>query len=135
MRSKNTGIEMVVRRLVHRLGYRYRLHSRHLPGEPDLVFPSRRQIIFVHGCFWHRHDCRKGQHEPRSRRDYWRHKLERNRQRDQTTAEELKKLGWCVLVVWECQTKHEGLLETRIRRFLDDGYSREDAFCRPVRTG
>ncbi|MEP9373867.1 DNA mismatch endonuclease Vsr [Mesorhizobium sp. KR1-2] len=105
IRKANTKPELLVRSLVHRMGYRYRLHRRDLPGTPDLTFPSLRKVIFVHGCFWHRHDCKLSGRIPETRRDYWGHKLQRNVERDQESIEKLHRLGWDVLVVWECETK------------------------------
>lgn len=120
VRSKDTKPEMIVRRLVHGMGYRYRLHGRDLPGQPDLVFRSRRKVIFVHGCFWHRHDdpdCRLAR-LPKTRLDFWEPKLEANRQRDQRTAAALSDLGWEQLIVWECEVKLAEQLGNRIRAFL-----------------
>lgn len=119
VRTQNTGPEWTVRRLLHRLGYRYRLHVRGLPGRPDIVFPGRKKIVFVHGCYWHGHGCRIGQ-PPKSRLDYWLPKIEANRTRDATAQERLELLGWSVLVVWQCQTKDEFELQTRLTQFLDD---------------
>ena len=120
VRSKDTKPELVVRRTLHRLGYRYRLHRRDLPGRPDLVFPSRKKAIFVHGCFWHGHGCRWGR-LPKSKLDYWKPKIETNRTRDQKNLDDLLTAGWSVLVVWQCELKD---LETAIERivsFLDPG--------------
>ena len=111
--------EMAVRRLIHRLGYRYRLHRRDLPGTPDLVFGSRRAVVFVHGCFWHQHDCRDGR-VPSSNRDYWEPKLARNVERDARVRGELEALGWRLLVVWECEAKDEMALTERLVTFLDE---------------
>lgn len=119
VRAKGTKPEMVVRRLVHGLGYRYRLHSTKLPGKPDLVFTGRRKVILVHGCFWHGHDCRAGRNRPGSSQEYWLPKLQRNAERDARNQQALQELGWSCLVVWECQTKDVRQLEARIRRFLD----------------
>ncbi len=121
VRSEDTGVEMVVRKLVHSLGYRYRLHRKDLPGAPDLVFPARRKIIFVHGCFWHQHSCKRGDRRPSSRREYWLAKLARNVARDKRVRRQLRKLGWRTLVVWECQTPSKKLpaLMRRLTRFLD----------------
>jgi len=110
--------EMVVRRLVYGLGYRYRLHRSDLPGKPDLVFSSRKKIILVHGCFWHQHtECRDG-HVPKSNINYWVPKLERNVQRDREVLENLENMGWDVLVVWECELKNPESLSGRINQFL-----------------
>ncbi|WP_421866053.1 very short patch repair endonuclease [Parvibaculum sp.] len=118
VKSKDTSPEMRVRRLAHALGYRYRLHRRSLPGSPDLVFSTRRKVIFVHGCFWHRHpNCRKAS-MPKSRVRFWSEKFERNVQRDRENLRALRKGGWEVLVVWECQTKDVERLEKKLRKFL-----------------
>lgn len=117
IKSKNTEPELLVRRLVHSIGYRYRLHQRNLPGKPDMVFASRRKVIFVHGCFWHLHGC-KLSHLPKSNKGYWVPKLERNRTRDEENLAAIKKLGWQALAVWECEMANEHQLERRIRRFL-----------------
>ena len=120
VRNKDTVPEMTVRRLVHSMGYSYRLHGSKLPGRPDLVFKSRRKVIFVHGCFWHLHDdpdCKLAR-MPKSRLEYWKPKLERNRARDAKNMAALDKLGWQSLVVWECQLKDTGRLGAQIRRFL-----------------
>ena len=118
VRSKNTKPEMVVRRLVHRLGYRYRLHRHDLPGTPDLTFPSRHAVIFINGCFWHRHKCPNGQRLPKSRKKWWREKLESNRKRDHAQQCKLRRMGWRVMVVWACQLKKPDIVERRIKRFL-----------------
>jgi len=119
VRSRDTKPELVVRSLVFSMGYRYRLHRKSLPGTPDLVFPSRRKAIFVHGCFWHLHDC--GTYKlPRSRQDYWLPKLEANQRRDDVSTAQLRGMGWDVLTVWECELRDLRLLTQRIRLFLDD---------------
>lgn len=122
IRSTDTAPERAVRRLLHRLGYRYRLHSKELPGRPDLAFRSKKKVIFVHGCFWHRHRCAKGRLTPKTNADYWQKKFENNRLRDRANAALLRKMGWRVLVVWECQLtkKRSGRLLDRLVRFLDD---------------
>jgi DNA mismatch endonuclease (patch repair protein) len=116
--GKNTVPEITVRRLLHGLGYRFRLHPKNLPGKPDIVFPSRRKVIFVHGCFWHAHGCRIGR-PPKSRLDYWLPKLEANRQRDQAKAAELQTMGWTVFTVWQCETKKIDALAGSLVAFLD----------------
>ncbi|HLY23518.1 MAG TPA: DNA mismatch endonuclease Vsr [bacterium] len=120
IKSKNMVPEMEVRSLVHRMGYRYRLHAKELPGKPDLVFPRLRKIIFVHGCFWHKHKastCRIAR-IPKSNVAYWLPKLERNRLRDNKACSVLRRHGWEVLIVWECQiNRHQGLAN-RVERFL-----------------
>ena len=120
VRGKDSKPELVVRRLVHSLGCRYRLHRRELPGTPDLVFGPRRKVIFVHGCFWHRHpdpNCKLAR-MPKSRLDFWRPKLEGNRERDLKNQAELARMGWQSLVVWECQTKDIDALEMVVGEFL-----------------
>jgi DNA mismatch endonuclease (patch repair protein) len=116
--SKGTKTEMVVRRTVHSMGYRYKLHSSELPGNPDLVFGRRNKVIFVHGCFWHQHTCRRGSRTPSSRRDYWMPKLERNKKRDIENQRRLHELGWDVLVIWECELQNKDALTVRIKNFL-----------------
>ena len=119
IKSKNTKPEMLVRRMAHQMGYRFRLHRKDLPGKPDLVFPSRKKAIFVHGCFWHLHrGCNEGR-IPSSRVAYWEPKLLRNVARDATRRRELRKLGWRSLVVWECQLTDSELLSKRIKSFLE----------------
>ena len=121
IRSKGMQPELVVRRLIHGMGYRYRLHRHDLPGRPDLVFPARRKVIFVNGCFWHQHsdaDC-SFVRKPKSNTDYWHPKLERNAVRDRENWQVLKKEGWDVLVVWECMVKTGDGLEELLRDFLE----------------
>lgn len=119
IRSVGMKPEMIVRRAVYKLGYRYRLHRKDLPGKPDLVFGARRKVIFVHGCFWHQHKkCRDGR-VPQSNLGYWNRKLVRNVERDTEHLVKLKRLGWKVLVVWECDTKDLPRLGSRLKRFLD----------------
>jgi DNA mismatch endonuclease (patch repair protein) len=119
IRKTNTQPEMIVRRLVHSMGYRHRLHNSKLPGTPDLVLPQHRKVIFVHGCFWHRHDCANGRKLPHSKPDYWGPKLQSNKQRDEANIARLRELGWNVLVVWECETRTEERLKKRLSQFLD----------------
>lgn len=104
IRGKDTAPEMMLRRALHRKGFRYRLHVRDLPGSPDMVFPSRRAVIMVNGCFWHGHDCHLFKW-PTSRQDFWRKKIEGNRKRDKAAADALQAAGWRMLIVWECATK------------------------------
>ncbi len=105
IRSKDTSPELLVRSALHRLGFRYRLHVRTLPGCPDLVFPARKTVLFIHGCFWHGHDCKVGARTPKTNPDYWRKKIARNRERAATSEARLIKTGWRVLVVWECELR------------------------------
>lgn len=117
IRSKDTKPELAVRSLVHRMGYRFRLHSKALPGTPDLVFASRGKVIFVNGCFWHGHACLKGR-RPRTRATFWREKIENNRKRDIRNRRKLKALGWASLVVWECEVRRTEALTKKLLRFL-----------------
>ncbi len=118
VRSKNTKPEMLVRRLAHRMGYRYRLHRADLPGKPDLVFPSRRKVIFVLGCFWHQHSGCPFSHVPKSNVAYWAPKLERNQARDREHMRALRADGWKCLVLWECELNKSARLLRRISKFL-----------------
>jgi DNA mismatch endonuclease (patch repair protein) len=120
VRSKDTKPEMRVRRLVHRMGYRYRLHVGSLPGNPDLVFPSRSKIIFVHGCFWHRHGTCRNTRWPKSKLGFWKPKLEENHRRDKAKQKALRKLGWSLLIIWECKLGDEEMLAAKIRKFMED---------------
>ena len=119
VRAKDTRPEMLVRRLVFAEGYRYRLHDRKLPGCPDLVFRGRAKVIFVHGCFWHRHEACALARMPKSRLDFWEPKLEANKERDARNKKLLTKEGWKVLTIWECQLKDIEQLKRTIKRFLD----------------
>lgn len=118
VRGKNTGPELVVRRLLHQLGYRYRLHRSGLPGRPDLVFPGRRSVVFVHGCFWHAHGC-AADRPPRSRLDFWGPKLAATRARDEKALTALQVAGWRVCVVWECELADLAALQARLVDFLE----------------
>lgn len=118
IRCKDSIPEMKLRRLIHSMGFRYRLHVKDLPGKPDLVFPSRRAVIFMHGCFWHRHEECKLARLPKSRINFWKEKLEANRQRDLKHQRQLSELGWRYLVVWECQLRDTLELVGFIRNFL-----------------
>jgi DNA mismatch endonuclease (patch repair protein) len=118
IRSQDTSPEMIVRRLVHGMGYSYRLHVEKLPGRPDLVFSRLKRIIEVRGCFWHRHNGCIDSHIPKTRREYWEPKLERNQRRDVENGRKLKELGWRLCVVWECEARDIGRLRRRLTRFL-----------------
>jgi DNA mismatch endonuclease (patch repair protein) len=118
IRKTDTKPEMIVRRVVHAMGYRYRLHQSNLPGSPDIVLPRHRKVILVHGCFWHRHSCADGRKLPRSKPEYWGPKLERNRRRDKANIARLHKLGWKVLVVWECEMTNGKRLSETLGKFL-----------------
>src|ERR1700742_5233375 len=117
VRARDTKPEQIIRRLVYSLGYRYRLHVKELPGSPDLVFKGRRKVIFVHGCFWHRHRCRRGR-IPTSRIDFWTDKLEGNKLRDRRKQRALARLGWRYLIVWECELTQLDRISKRVSRFL-----------------
>jgi DNA mismatch endonuclease (patch repair protein) len=118
VKTKDTGPEQVVRRVLFAAGYRYRLHRRGLPGSPDIVFPGRRKAIFVHGCFWHSHGCAKGK-APKSRLEYWGPKLKANRARDTRNRHDLLSLGWDSLVIWQCELGNIDRLFARLTRFVD----------------
>jgi DNA mismatch endonuclease (patch repair protein) len=118
VKSKDTKPELVVRRMVFALGFRYRLHRADLPGRPDLVFAGLHSVIFVHGCFWHQHvGCRRAK-RPEAQADYWSAKLDRNMQRDRRNLLELRRLGWRILTIWECELKKPKATSRKIRRFL-----------------
>ncbi|TXH13736.1 MAG: DNA mismatch endonuclease Vsr [Gammaproteobacteria bacterium] len=117
VKQKNTAPEKLVRSLLHRLGYRFRIHRKDLPGTPDIVLPSRRVAIFVHGCFWHGHDCRRGR-APASNLEYWGPKIASNRDRDSRKAAALVSAGWRVVVVWECELDDEPALISRVSSLL-----------------
>jgi len=119
VKSKNTAPERMVRSLLHRWGFRFRLHRRDLPGNPDIVFPGRKCVIFVHGCFWHGHDCRRGSRSPQSNIDYWRTKIARNVERDRRHLVELVDRGWRACVVWECEIRDPETLCRRLSLFLN----------------
>ena len=119
IRGKDTAPERVVRRMLHAMGYRFRLHRRDLPGTPDIVLPGRGAVIFVHGCFWHGHDGCRYAAKPATRPDFWAAKIGANKRRDRLAVGRLRRLGWRVMVVWECATKRPAGLEARLRRFLD----------------
>ncbi|UVK40578.1 very short patch repair endonuclease [Mesorhizobium sp. AR10] len=118
IRSTDTKPEMTIRRLAHTLGYRFRLHRKDLPGRPDLVFPSRRAVIFVSGCWWHGHSCKRGARVPKTNATYWKAKIARNVERDAASLAALEATGWRALVIWECELKHVDDLTRRLREFL-----------------
>jgi DNA mismatch endonuclease (patch repair protein) len=118
IKGKDTRPEMLVRRLLFGVGYRYRLHHKDLPGRPDMVFRSRRIVVFVHGCFWHQHQGCKTSHIPKSRSSYWAEKFKINTDRDAAVIQRLEANGWRVIVVWECETRDLGMLRTRLPRLL-----------------
>lgn len=119
IRSKDTGPELTVRRLLRSLGFTgYRLHRKDLPGKPDIAFVGRKKAVLIHGCFWHGHDCKEGLRKPKSNLDYWLPKIERNQQRDAQHLAELERLGWSVLTVWECELRSPSNLAERVQQFL-----------------
>jgi len=118
--SKDTSPELKVRSMVHRLGFRFRLHQKDLPGKPDMVFRSRRKILFIHGCFWHGHGCKRGKRVPKSNASYWINKIENNRKRDIRHRKALSSLGWKTLVIWECQLSDDMKTADRIIKFLSE---------------
>lgn len=117
-KGKNTKPELIVRSLIHRMGFRFRLHRKDLPGKPDIVLPRHRKIIFVHGCFWHMHNCCYGRVKPATRSEFWEQKRQSNLERDKRNIKQLKQQGWEVLVIWECQTKSLKKLRGKISNFL-----------------
>lgn len=119
--GRDTSAEMKVRRLLRPLAPGYRLHRKDIPGNPDIAYVARKKAIFVHGCFWHGHDCRRGARMPKTNADYWQAKIGRNRARDTKHLAELAERGWRALVVWECELADEAALAARLRAFLDDG--------------
>lgn len=120
VKQRNTKPEMIVRRLLHARGWRYRLNRKSLPGSPDIVFPSRRKAIFVHGCFWHGHSCKKGK-LPSSNLEYWSAKIDQNRKRDTRVETELLEEGWRSFVVWQCDLDNRDAIVLKIEEFLNRG--------------
>ena len=120
VRDKHSKPERVVRRMAHRLGYRFRLHRKDLPGTPDLVFPKSQKAILVHGCFWHRHTGCNRTTSPKTRSAYWADKFETNKRRDKIKQRRLRQLGWDILIIWECETLNIDKLAKRLSSFLSD---------------
>jgi len=118
IRAKDTTPELLTRKALYAMGYRFRLHQRDLPGRPDIVLPRFRSVIFVHGCFWHRHRCRNGRATPTSNAEFWQNKFAQNVDRDRRQKQLLRRLGWRVLVIWECQTPDICCVQKRLRKFL-----------------
>ena len=118
IKSKNTKPELLLRKALHALGYRYRLHDKKLPGKPDLVFPSRKKVIFVNGCFWHGHDCPVGSRLPKSNTEFWRDKRTKNQARDRRQLTQLDAMGWQSLVVWECDVKPSQGVPAQVTEYL-----------------
>jgi len=126
VKSGDTAPELIVRSLAHRMGYRFRLHRKDLPGKPDLVFPKLRKAIFVHGCFWHGHDCARGARVPKNNREYWTKKIDRNQERDKAARQALAKSGWQVAVFWECALRKDSDVRALLRKFLRKPAGRKD---------
>lgn len=124
VKGKDTTPERIVRSMLHRLGCRFALHRGDLPGKPDIVMPARNHVVFVHGCFWHGHGCARGRRKPATNSPYWRTKIRRNRNRDRRVCAALRRAGWRILIVWECQTRNPIQLGRRLARFLE---TRNDA--------
>lgn len=129
--GKNTKPELIVRKLLFSMGYRYRLHYSNLPGKPDLVFPGKRKVIFIHGCFWHRHDCKKGKSLPSNNSEFWKKKLAENQSRDSRNIIDLKKQGWNTLVIWECQIGDLQSLADNLHSYLQ---AKNEEFLQNVTT-
>lgn len=123
IRNKNTAPEVRVRKAIRQLGYSgYRLHRKDLPAKPDIAWVGKKIAIFVHGCFWHGHDCAEGLRKPKSNRDYWIPKLTKNSARDEARQTALTEAGWKILVLWECELKSDVSLERKLRKFLKDAF-------------
>lgn len=120
VKGKDTSPEIAVRSMLHRMGYRFRLHRQDLPGKPDIVFPTRKKVVFINGCFWHGHDCVRGARVPKTNRKYWIEKIRRNMERDKKSSADLRIIGWKCLVVWECQIKRTAAIEKTLARFLNN---------------
>jgi len=118
IRDKNTKPEIIIRSVIHRMGFRFRLHDKNLPGKPDIVLPRHKKVIFVHGCFWHLHNCRYGRVKPATNAKFWQTKRLSNKTRDKKTLAQLKKLGWQVLIIWECQLRNPTQISHKLQSFL-----------------
>ena len=118
IKSKNTKPEIAVRKLLHSMGYRFRLHRKDLPGSPDIVLPKYKTVIFVHGCFWHRHENCKYASTPKTRKEFWKNKFKANLKRDTEVQEKIKNIGWQSVVIWECDTRNISFIKKRLRNYL-----------------
>jgi DNA mismatch endonuclease (patch repair protein) len=119
IKAKNSSSELKIRSYLHKIGFRYRIHVPSLPGKPDIVFPTRRKVILVNGCFWHGHDCPRGARKPKTNQDYWKEKIRRNRERDKKTLQRLVESEWEVLIIWECELKDMNTIQKRLLSFLN----------------
>lgn len=119
VKGKNTRPEIIVRKLIYSLGYRYRLHVKDMLGRPDIVFHGRRKVIFIHGCFWHRHENCRLARIPKSRVEFWTEKLGKNKLRDIAIQKQLIEKGWAVMTIWECEISNKAALVDRIKKFMD----------------
>lgn len=117
-KGKDTSPEISVRRLVYSLGFRYRLHRRDLPGCPDMVFPGKKKVIFINGCYWHRHNCKKGRSMPQTRKNFWQSKFKKTILRDKRNLKKLRLLGYKIIVIWECQIRNSEKLSAKLIKFL-----------------
>ncbi len=120
IKGSNTKPELLVRRMLHGMGYRYQLHRKDLPGKPDIVFGPRRKVIFIHGCFWHGHACKHGQRVPKTNTEYWTSKIAGNVERDRRQLEELSEASWTAMTLWECELRDADAVRARLTAFLDD---------------
>ena len=118
IRDKNTKPEIIIRSIVHRMGFRFRLHDKNLPGKPDIVLPRHKKVIFIHGCFWHLHNCRYGRVKPQTNANFWQTKRQSNKNRDKRNLAQLRKLGWQILVIWECWLKTPAKVYQKLCLFL-----------------
>jgi DNA mismatch endonuclease (patch repair protein) len=118
IRDKNTKPEIIIRSMVHRMGFRFRLHDKSLPGKPDIVLPRHKKVIFVHGCFWHLHNCKYGRVKPATNADFWQAKRLSNKLRDKRNLAKLRKIGWKILIIWECQLKTPPKIQKNLQSFL-----------------
>lgn len=125
VKNRNTTPELTVRRALHRMGYRFRLHRKDLPGHPDIILPKHKKVIFVHGCFWHGHNCPRGK-RPATNQEFWNKKIDRNIERDIQAQAALAAIGWDILVLWDCQVKKAALLQTILSEFMNKGPQHAD---------
>lgn len=120
VKSTNTSIEITVRKLIWRMGCRYRLYAKDLPGRPDIILRKQKKIIFINGCFWHGHICKHGQRQPKSNSEYWTKKIKMNKDRDRCNLKKLREVGWRVIVIWECEIVNHNKLKKKLKNFLNN---------------